>query len=439
MLSVTATAAEFADGTVAWLLETDGGQNSEHAMAWSMSPKTSEEDGEETELQSETETGGQEETGSGEEEGEQGEQEEEEYTFSITDLTNQISPVLSPNSIYQATLSFTESTDCDIDYAAEEDYLSVELGSQEWQAFAAGEQQEETVYLFGDSVLTWMTHPNEMHNAAAEYMNSLINSTGDDRYNILATCNVTITGLDGQTLYEYSRTEWNLSAFTDTYNLEGKDFTLSGSYALTVDLYEEEIDPDPVIPENPDPGHSGSGGMGGNGTGGGNGDGDGPGTGDGTDPGNENGTGGEGSDPNGTEDGNPDGTTPGGNTGTTQTNVPQVPVSGDVTNPVSVVIPAVTAAVSPAVEEPQEETSETEPPAEAAPDSGGGGDPEETEIIEEELEEPAPEDSTVFQVIQDTVKENPWIMILLLIALAILIAIGGYSRYRKSRGDRMFK
>ena len=51
----------------------------------------------------------------------------------------------------------------------------------------------------------------------------------------------------------------------------------------------------------------------------------------------------------------------------------------------------------------------------------------------------ASEDATVFEVIQDTVQNNPWIMVLLIIALAVLAAVGGWSRYRKSRDDRMFK
>ena len=71
---------------------------------------------------------------------------------------------------------------------------------------------------------------------------------------------------------------------------------------------------------------------------------------------------------------------------------------------------------------------------EAAPDSGGSGEPEDP--IEEEIEEPeeveeVEEDITMFEVIQDTIASNPLIMLLLLILLIVLLVIGGYSRYRK--------
>ena len=188
-------------------------------------------------------------------------------------------------------------------------------------------------------------------------------------------------------------------------------------------------------PETPD-----DGGSGGDGSGGGSGEGSGPGTGSGTEAGDGEGEGGEGSDPGGTQNGSSNGTTSGGSAGTSQTNVPQVPVSGNVIDPVSVILPASVEAVSQPLSDTQTEAEEAEPPAEAAEDSGGGGDPEESELYEEELpEESSLEDLSVFEVIQDTVRENPWMMILLLIAQALLIAVGGYSRYRKSRGDRMFK
>ena len=45
----------------------------------------------------------------------------------------------------------------------------------------------------------------------------------------------------------------------------------------------------------------------------------------------------------------------------------------------------------------------------------------------------ASEDATVFEVIQDTVQNNPWVIVLLAAALAALIAVGGWSRYRRSR------
>ena len=51
----------------------------------------------------------------------------------------------------------------------------------------------------------------------------------------------------------------------------------------------------------------------------------------------------------------------------------------------------------------------------------------------DEREAGASEDATVFEVIQDTVQNNPWVIVLLAVALAILIAVGGYSRYRRSR------
>lgn len=161
------------------------------------------------------------------------------------------------------------------------------------------------------------------------------------------------------------------------------------------------------------------------GSGGGKGGGNGVGTGTGTQPGNTSGSG------NHPTDINPEiNTGIPSTTNVPQTTLPNQTISDDVSQ-ISIPVPAVAAEAVNQQEPEPVESIET-------PDSGGGETEEmEEEIVEEET--PQEEDLTVFEVIQKTVEDNLFISLLLLLLILLLIVIGGYSRYRKSRNQRMFK
>ena len=234
---------------------------------------------------------------------------------------------------------------------------------------------------------------------------------------------------DGTWYYTYEDTEADtfkqiLVLYEDAKNGEaesavtGQNFVLQDCFSATVSApVDKEIasklvssvfvpkEEEQLPPDEP----KGSGGGGGDGRGDGdqNGEEDGPSGGDPTSkPGNPNG------DPNAVSNGNPSITSP------NQTTLSD--------NPTLIALPSVQPQSNPMQQE-------METP-EAAPDSGGSGEPEDP--IEEEIEEPeeveeVEEDITMFEVIQDTIASNPLIMLLLLILLIVLLVIGGYSRYRK--------
>ncbi len=175
---------------------------------------------------------------------------------------------------------------------------------------------------------------------------------------------------------------------------------------LVASVFVEKDEEEPLPPEKE---NSGSGGGKGNGSG------------NGSDPGKQEGNGGNGNNPISTDPGTPQG---GGTPG-----VSSPVISDHPSDAASVVmVPAAAEAVSDVIAD----VTSTQPEAAATPDSGGSGQQE--EVIEEE---PVQEDMAVFEVIQDTIKTNWFVVFLLILVLIVLLAVGGYSRYRKSRGRRI--
>lgn len=101
--------------------------------------------------------------------------------------------------------------------------------------------------------------------------------------------------------------------------------------------------------------------------------------------------------------------------------------------PQNIQLPTESTAQLPA--EASEAMPESQPEPESDPEPAADSEPDRAEVNEPEQAEQqkAPEEMTMFEVIQNTIKASPGLMLLLLLLLILLIVAGGYSRYRKNR------
>ena len=305
--------------------------------------------------------------------------------------------------------------------AVQDSYLRVTLGK------AGTSMDNESVYaVSGETILINVTVSSDDREVVDSYTTSTSGDGGTwyymyEVYEGPALYAIDVNYMNGDTVVNFE------NVYDVEYGSDGSSFVMAQSNdarvlanhyeGRTTELVKSWFEPkeEPVIDPEPSAGSGG-------GKGGGTGNGNGSGTGGGTQPGDDKGNGNQ-----------PPGTDPNPNPGTS-INPPQttLPVSTaiDSTNTVAVAIPVPEAA-------PQAETPQEPEAAAEVPDSGGGGETEEVE--EEIIEEQEVEDMTIFEVIQKTMEENPFIYLLLLLIILILIMIGGYSRYRRSRDKRMFK
>lgn len=407
-------ASEFADGSVAWALETFNGAQKEHIRKFSMNTKPA---------QPSAKAASSDYAGDG----------DDAYAF-VRDANNYSSPVLSSDSIYRAEVTYDESTDQDVTYDKTKDYVKITVGKTSIRAYggasaAGGEpadpsedkdpensntQNDAAIYMYGSGTLTWREYSNDLHSALSDLIEKLIIEENDDSYNILNTYTVTISDTDGNVLDSHKSTELNRLGKSATYKLGGYDLKIDADVFKTItkkQIVEEEDKNDK--PEEPKPSggrhHSSS---------------------SGSQSGNTNGNGGNGTneDANGTNNGN--GVNDSGAPARPEQTVPVI--SNDANEQVSLTLP--NDAEQPSDVDTEQPDAEPETAEEAAPDSGEQPDAEPEQKQDEPEQQPEQaQPQTVFEVIRKSVEENPVSMVAAGIIFIVIIAAAAVHRIRRDR------
>lgn len=409
-------AAEFADGTVAWALETFNGTQKEHLRRFSMNAKVTDDTGNPASSGS---------AGDG--------SSDDAYSF-VRDTVNYSSPVLSSDSIYRAEVTYSESTDQNVSFDKSKDYVKITVGNTSTKAYCdasgSSEDKEKTdqdggdsdnssadVYMYGSGTLTWREYSNDLHNALVGLVNKLIEQEMDDSYNILNTYNITISDTDGNVLNSYKASEFNRLGKTGSYKLGGYDMKIDANVFKTITrdqiIEEEEKKDDKSEAVKPSGGrhHSSSGSQSSSSDG--------------------NGKSGTIDDASGMTDG--DGITDSGAPAHTEPTVPVL--NNDSDEQVSLVLPTITEQSSQADIETEQAEAESETAQEAAPDNSDEiqDNEENQEETEPEQQEEQVQSQTVFEVIRRSVEENPASMLAAGIIFIVIIAAAAINRMRRSR------
>ncbi len=405
-------ASEFADGTVAWALETSGGEQKEHIRKFSMNAKPANAGAKAASSGS---------AGDG----------DDAYAF-VRDTGNYSSPVLSSDSIYRAEVVYDEDTDQNVTYDKTKDYVKITVGKTSMQAYGGASskdggsddnddpdknndtENDTVMYMYGSGTLTWRENSADLHNALSDLVEKLIIEENDDSYNILNTYTVTISDTDGNVLNEYKSQEFNRLGKSATYKLGGYDLKIDANVFKTITkkqiLEEDKKDDDTPEPSKPSGGrhHSSSGSQ----------------------SGNTNGNGGNGTneDANGKTDG--DGIKDSGAPARPDATVPVISDNSD--DQVSLVLPTDSEQPSDVVTD--QPDAEPEAAQEAAPDSGEQPDKQDDQKQDEPEQQPEQaQPQTVFEVIRKSVEENPVSMVAAGIVFIVIIAAAAIHRIRRDR------
>lgn len=425
--SAVRKSAEFADGTVAWALETFNGTQKEHLRRFSMNAKTTDDSGK---ASSSSSAG----------DGSNG----DDYSF-VRDTGNYLSPVLNSDSIYRAEVKYSESTDQDVKFDKSKDYVKITVGNTSIKAYAdtsssnndsdASDDSAESgdkdkteqndgdsdndnaaVYMYGSETLTWREYSNDMHNALVELVNKLIEEEMDDSYNILNTYNITISDTDGNVLDAYKASEFNRLGKTGSYKLGGYDMKIEADVFKTITrdqvIEEEEKKDDKTEPVKPSGGRNHSSSK--NQSSGLNGDGV------------------SGTNDEATGKTNGEDTIDSGAPAHPEQTVPVI--NSDSDKQISLVLPVITEQSASSDIETEQPDSEPEAAQESAPENPY--EPQDDEKKQDEPEEQSEEQAqqqTVFEVIRKSVEENPVSMLAAGIIFVVIIAAAAINRMRRSR------
>lgn len=399
-------AAEFADGSVAWDLETLRGTQKLHLRSFSMNTKPVTDENGKTTVKKDT-SGSEAETGA----------------FTVTEAENYVSPVISTNSIYKVEMTVKESTDENVSWDSSKDYVKATIGNTEIRAYAAkpaeGEEDTQlnvaTAYLYGSNTLKWTERTSSLHDVLADVVNERINKEYNDDYNLIITCNVNISDTEGNILKAYSSKQFNLLGFTFTYEMTGYDMRIDADIhkiiSLDQTLEPEEGDKKTDEETKPSPSkkhHSSSSGRGNSGSG--------------------TGSGGNGSAPSGSTDGS------GSDRNTGLIIMPgsqTVTRSDEPSDNLDIVLP-VQAESAPADTEVTEPEAVTEPEPEAAPEGAAPDEPQEDmDEPQEDIQEPLPQ--SVFEVIRKSVTTNPLSALAAVLVIIAIMILAGVRRWKKNQ------
>ncbi len=410
------TAAEFADGTVAWDLETRGGTQKEHAKRFSMNTKPG--NSSKAALSSDSENS-------------------DTYVF-VRDADNYTSPVLSSDSIYRIEATFDESTDQNVSYDKTKDYININVGKIVVRAYggaaaADGEEINEgqdtdnvsentpensnaaALYMYGSGTLQWREYSRDLHFALNELINRLEEDGEYDKYSVISTYDVSISDMDGNVLDTYHSQSLDVLGRTGEYKLGGYDLKIDANVFKSI-TEEKVIEPDEdkkddeqQKPSDSKHHHSSSGS---------------------TSTGNGNGGSGTNEDATGRNDG--DGMNDSGAPARPEPTVPVISEEPD--EQITLTLPIEQTAQNASDVETDEPDAEAELAQQAAPDNA---DSPRNEEKKQEQSEPEQADQaksqTVFEVIRHSVEENPVSLIAVVFMIIAIVAAAAVHRIRRSR------